>query len=33
VGAAAVAAGTLAIVLATRGTQYPDPTFGNAKGN
>jgi tetratricopeptide (TPR) repeat protein len=33
VGAAAVAAGTLAIVLATRGTQYPDPTFGNARGN
>jgi tetratricopeptide (TPR) repeat protein len=33
VGVAAVAAGTLAIVLATRGTQYPDPTFGNAKGN
>ena len=33
VGAAAVAVGTVAVVLATRGTSYPDPTFGTASGN
>jgi hypothetical protein len=33
VGAAVVAAGAVAVVLATRGTTYPDPTFGTANGN
>jgi len=30
---AAVLGGTVAILLATGGTKYPDATFGNAKGN
>ena len=33
VGAAVAAACATAIVLATRGTSYPDPTFGKATGN
>ena len=33
VGAIAVAGGVAAIVLATRGTSYPDPTLGTAVGN
>jgi tetratricopeptide (TPR) repeat protein len=33
VGAVVVAAGATAIALATRGTSYPDPTFGKATGN
>jgi hypothetical protein len=33
VGAVVVVAGATAIVLATRGTSYPDPSFGKAAGN
>ena len=33
VGAAAVAVGAVVVVLATRGTTYPDATFGKATGN
>jgi hypothetical protein len=33
VGAAVVAAGAITIALATRGDEFPDPTFGKAPGN
>jgi tetratricopeptide (TPR) repeat protein len=32
-GAAVLVGGTVAVLLATRGTKYPDPTLGTAPGN